>query len=81
MEDCEMATLNIKNFPDTLAARIRERARRERRSMSQEVIHLLCQAVEEPEEESILGLRGLGKDRWTGIDAAKHVAEERDGWE
>jgi hypothetical protein len=30
---------------------------------------------------SILALRGLGKERWTGVDAVKHVAEERRGWD
>lgn len=76
-----MATLNIKNFPSHLADRIRERARRERRSMEQEVVHLLSRAVEEPEEESILALRGLGKELWQGADAGAHVASERDSWE
>ena len=30
---------------------------------------------------SIIELKGLGKDHWTGIDAAAHVARERDSWD
>jgi len=75
-----MATLNVKEFPDELYGRLRERAARERRSVAQEVIHLLEGAVAEPEPLSLLGLRGLGKEYWSGIDAAAHVGAERDSW-
>lgn len=76
-----MATLNIKNFPDALYGRLRERAEREHRSLSQEVVHLLSRVVEEPPGASILDLRGLGKERWEGVDAAQHVREERSAWD
>ena len=75
-----MATLNIKNLPDQLHRKLRERAKREHRSVAQEVIHLLTAAVEAPTPRSILDLRGLGKELWTDVDAAKHVAAERDAW-
>ncbi len=75
-----MATLNIKNLPDRLHRKLRDRAKREHRSVAQEVIHLLTAAVDEAPPLSILALRGLGKDLWTGIDAAEHVARERDSW-
>ena len=75
-----MAVLNIKKFPDALARQIRARARREHRSVSQEVIHLLASAVEQPTTYSILDLRGLGKAAWHETDAATHVAVERDSW-
>jgi len=76
-----MATLNVKNLPDPLYKKLQARARRERRSVAQEVIHLLTQAVEEPDTQSILELRGLGKELWTGIDAAAHVNAERRSWD
>ena len=76
-----MATLNVKNLPDPLYKKLRARARRQRRSVAQEVIHLLTQAVEEPDTQSILELRGLGKELWTGIDAAAHVNAERRSWD
>ena len=57
-----MATLNIKNLPDRLHRKLRERAKREHRSVAQEVIHLLTAAVEAPTPLSILALRGLGRD-------------------
>lgn len=76
-----MATLNIKNFPDTLYKKLRELARRQRRSVPQEVIHLLTQATEKPAPLSILELRGLGKEAWQGVDPATHVAEERRSWD
>ena len=36
-----MASITIKNIPDQLLARLRERAARERRSMNKEIIRLL----------------------------------------
>lgn len=75
-----MATLNIKNFPASLYRKLKERARRERRSMAQEVTHLLEEALEESEPLSILELEGLGEELWRDEDAAEHVARERDSW-
>jgi len=77
----EMATLNIKNLPDSLYASLRERARRQHRSLSQEVVHILVNAVEAEEPVSILGLKGLGREAWQGTDAADHVREERASWD
>jgi plasmid stability protein len=75
-----MATLNVKEFPDDLYAHLKARAERERRSVAQEVIHLLAGAVAEPEPLSILALRGLGKACWAGIDAIEHIDRERESW-
>jgi len=76
-----MATLNIKNLPDALYRKLRVRAKRQRRSVAQEVTHLLSEALETPKPLSILDLRGLGKQYWGGIDAAAHVERERASWE
>lgn len=76
-----MATLNIKAFPDSLYDSIRARASSEHRSIAQEVIHLLSQAVREAESSSILSLQGLGKELWQGIDAVAHVDDERSSWD
>jgi plasmid stability protein len=76
-----MATLNIKNVPDKLYSRLKARARRERRSISQEVLYILDEATRLPETLSILELRGLGKDVWKGTDPAAHVDEERRSWD
>ena len=76
-----MATLNIKNFPGSLYQKLKERARREHRSMSQEVTHLLEMALEEPEPLSILELEGLGEELWRNADATAHVTRERDSWD
>ena len=76
-----MATLNVKNLPDPLYRKLQARARRQRRSVAQEVIHLLTQAVEEADTHSILELRGLGKDLWKGIDATAPVNTERRSWD
>ncbi|HYU24919.1 MAG TPA: hypothetical protein VEO74_06935 [Thermoanaerobaculia bacterium] len=79
-----MATLNVKNFPDRLYRRIKQRAGKNRRSISQEVVCLLDAAVTEPRPVSILDLEGLGKDLWEkdlkGKDAAEYIAAERDSW-
>jgi len=76
-----VATLNVKNLPDALYRKLQARARRDRRSVAQEVTHLLSEALEEPKALSILELKGLGKDLWKGIDAADHVRRERASWD
>lgn len=76
-----MATLNIKNLPDGLYRKLQARAKRERRSVAQEVTHLLAQALEAPRPLSILELQGLGKELWLGIDAGDHVERERASWD
>jgi plasmid stability protein len=76
-----MATLNVKNLPNPLYRKLQARARRQRRSLAQEVIHLLTQAVEEADSHSILELRGLGKELWKGADATAYVDIERRSWD
>ena len=80
VEEC-MATLNIKNLPDRLYRKLQARAKRQHRSVSQEVTHMLSEALEEPEALSILDLQGLGKEVWAGADAAQHVERERQSWD
>jgi plasmid stability protein len=76
-----VATLNIKNFPDPLYKKLKARAKRQNRSVAQEVTRILATAVDGQEELSILDLQGLGKELWKGIDAAEYVSELRDSWE
>lgn len=76
-----MATLNIKNLPDGLYRKLQARAKRDRRSVAQEVTHLLTEALQEAESLSILELRGLGKELWQKQDAAEHVRRERASWD
>jgi plasmid stability protein len=76
-----VATLNIKNMSDSLYRKLQARAKREHRSVAQEVTHLLSEALEAPKALSIFELQGLGKDHWQGIDAAAHVQRERDRWD
>jgi plasmid stability protein len=76
-----VATLNIKNLPDQLYRRLRKRALAQRRSIAQEVTHVLSEALDAAEPLSILALRGLGKERWAGIDAGRHVRAERRSWD
>ena len=80
MED-SVATLNIKNFPDPLYKKLKARAKRQNRSVAQEVTRILATAVEEQEELSLLDLRGLGKELWADIDVGKYIDEERNSWE
>jgi plasmid stability protein len=75
-----MATLNVKNLPDGLYRKLKARAKRERRSVAQEVTMLLAEALEGPSALSILELRGLGKELWRGLDGSAHVASERAAW-
>jgi plasmid stability protein len=76
-----VATLNIKNLPDGLYRKLQARAKRERRSVAQEVTVLLSRALEAPRPLSILELRGLGKELWQGVDAASYVDRERASWD
>lgn len=76
-----MATLNIKNLPDPLYRKLQARAKRERRSVAQQVTEILSRALEAPEPLSILDLQGLGKELWLGVDAAEHVERERSAWD
>jgi len=76
-----LATLNVKNLPDALYRRLQARARRDHRSVAQEVTHLLSEALESSKPLSILELRGLGKELWEGVDPAAHVKRERASWD
>jgi plasmid stability protein len=76
-----VATLNIKNVPEKLYSKLKARARRERRSVSQEVLRILEDATAPTEPLSIVELRGLGRDMWRGVDPAAHVDEERRSWD
>ncbi len=77
----EVATLNVKNLPDALYRKLQARARRQRRSVAQEVTQILCDVLETPRPLSILELRGLGKEHWQGTDASEHVRHERTAWD
>jgi plasmid stability protein len=76
-----MATLNVKNFPDALYKKLQAQAKRERRSVAQEVTKLLTGALDSPKRLSILDLKGLGKEHWRDLDAAEHVDKERATWD
>ena len=76
-----MATLNVKNLPDGLYRKLQARARRQRRSVAQEVAQILSEALETPKPLSILELQGLGKEHWQNLDAATHIERERAAWD
>ncbi len=76
-----MATLNVKNLPDALYRRLQARAKRQRRSVAQEVTQILSDALAAPKPVSILELRGLGKEHWKDIEATRHVEDERAAWD
>jgi plasmid stability protein len=76
-----MATLNVKNLPDALYRKLQARAKRQRRSVAQEVTQILSEVLESPKPLSILELQGLGKENWRSIDAATHVERERAAWD
>jgi plasmid stability protein len=73
--------LNIKNLPDPLYASLKLRAESQHRSVAQEVTHILSEVLARDEPLSILDSQGLGKEFWEGMDAAQHVAGERDSWD
>lgn len=75
-----MAVLDVKKLPDGLYRKLKARAKRERRSVSQEVVVLVAQVLEPGPPVSLLDWRGLGKERWRGGDAGWHVENERKAW-
>jgi len=76
-----VATLNVKNLPDSLYRKLQKRAKQEHRSVAQEVTKILDAALGSPEPLSILTLRGLGREQWIGIEAAAHIEAERKSWD
>ena len=76
-----MATLNVKNLPGGLYRKLQARAKRQRRSIAQEVTQILSDALEVPRALSILELQGLGKEHWQKVDALNHVDRERSQWD
>ena len=76
-----MATLNVKNLPDSLYRKLQKRARDRRRSVAQEVTCILEEAVDRPQALSIVELRGLGKEAWAEVNAAAHIDAERRKWD
>ena len=64
-----MAVLNIKGFPDGLYRKLQARARKDRRSVAQEIIYLLHEAVEVHKPLPQQELRPFGRnfsDPWNG---------------
>lgn len=76
-----MAVLNVKSVPDKLYRKLQARAKRERRSVAQEVIEILDQALNEPPRLSIMDLQGLGKDIWRDINSDQYIEAERRAWD
>lgn len=76
-----MATLNIRNLPEELYRKLKERAERQHRSIAQVVTRILEDTLTEQDSSSILKLRGLGKEQWRATDAAPHVSAERSTWD
>ena len=76
-----VATLNVKNLPDALYRKLQARAKRQRRSVAQEVAQILSDVLDIPKPLSILELQGLGKEHWRGVDATEHVQDERNAWD
>jgi plasmid stability protein len=59
-----MAILHVRNVPEDLHARLKERAEAERRSLSAEVIRLLRWAVEEADRASRVSLQSIQRRRY-----------------
>lgn len=76
-----MATLNVKGLPDALYEKLKARAKQDRRSVAQEVTHLLAVALDEPRQHSILALQGLGQGLWQGVDPVAYIEAERSSWD
>lgn len=69
----------IRNVPDALYAALKARAECRHRSMAEELIDILAEALTR-QPLSILELEGPGKELWSGVDAGPHVEDERASW-
>jgi plasmid stability protein len=76
-----VAVLNVKSVPDKLYRKLQARAKRERRSVAQEVLQILDRVLNEPPRLSIMKLQGLGKDIWREIDSDQYIEAERRAWD
>ena len=76
-----MAVLNVKSVPDTLYRKLQARAKRQRRSVAQEVVHILEQALTEAPPLFILDLQGLGKEVWADVKSDEYLRKERQAWD
>jgi plasmid stability protein len=76
-----MAVLNVKSVPDTLYRKLQARAKRQRRSVAQEVVHILEQALTKAPPLSVLDLQGLGKEVWAGVKSDEYLRTERQAWD
>lgn len=75
-----MAMLNVKDVPDALYEALKARAKSRHRSVEEELIHLLSEVLT-PRRLSLLELEGLGKEIWSGVNAERHLEEERASWD
>jgi plasmid stability protein len=66
-----MPTLYIRDMPTSTYRKLKFRARRHRRSLTQEAATILEKALEEPEKET---------DIWAEMDAIKEGIYTRLGW-
>jgi plasmid stability protein len=74
-----MATLNVKNFPDDLYAKLKKRAKQEGRSVSSEVTQLLDRDLNRPQRYTVEDLKTLAGP-WKGLDIVRWIDRERDSW-
>lgn len=74
-----LATLNVKNFPDDLYAKLKKRAKQEGRSVSSEVTQLLARDLNRPRKYTVDDLKSLAGP-WKDVDVEKWIDRERDSW-
>ncbi|MGD2115140.1 MAG: hypothetical protein PVG07_08805 [Acidobacteriota bacterium] len=79
-----MASLTLKNIPDLLLERLRARASAERRSLTQEILHLLEDALVRSPPEGGSGVEARAQaDAWSALaggwrsDLEPHEEAER----
>lgn len=76
-----MAVLIVKSVPDTLYRKLQARAKRQRRSVAQEVVRILEEALNEAPPLSVLDLQGMGKEVWAGVNSDEYLRKERQAWD
>lgn len=74
-----MATLSIKGFPDKLYEQLQKEADLQHRSLAGHVTFLLEWALRQRQRPSLDQIRGLGREVWGEVEAARLLESEPAG--
>lgn len=75
-----MSTIVVKNFPDELHGRLKERAQRNHRSMTKEAVHLIAAGLGSEPPPALPPPVALRGGRVTTVDETEEAIADHSGW-